>query len=66
MLEGTPAFIGITGITDLFEGPSISLPKELVIESCSMILDAPEVLVNNSSTVGILPANVRGAPKNLQ
>ena len=55
MLEGTPAFSGITGSADLFEGPSNSLPEELVIESSSMIIDAQEVLVNNSFTVGIRP-----------
>ena len=52
MLEGTQAFSGITGSIDLFEGPSNSLHEELVIESSSMILDAPEVLVKNSSTFG--------------
>ena len=31
MLEGTPAFSGITGSADLFEGPSNSLPEKLVL-----------------------------------
>ena len=53
MPEGTSAFSGITGSTDLFEGTSNSLPEELVIESSSMILDVPEVTVNNSIAVGI-------------
>ena len=59
MLEGTPAFSGIKRSANLFEGPSNSLPEELVIESSSMIIDAPKVLVNNSSTVGICPRKLK-------
>ena len=41
MLERTPAFSGITGAVDLFQGIS-SCPPEEVVDETSLVLESPE------------------------
>ena len=47
MLEGTTTFSGIGGSVDLFQGPSNFPPSEEWIESSSIALEAPEVIVSD-------------------